>query len=183
MLRRRVFVLTVSVDASSRPRPNRAHPQKNNVSRKETRKQDREEKKRRKARHFSAAANPKRAVTPPHSELPSPKRRRVTETSRSQFPELTPGTHISETSSGLVSKNPKIVVHKATSKRPQDHPDASTLPRSRQEIEEDRHIALLEAKLNAGKTSRKRTSYIKDIDKDGLGGEGTLLTSPSALSN
>jgi hypothetical protein len=126
MLGRRVFVLTVSVDTSSKPRRNRAHPQKKNVSRKETRKQDREERKRRKAQHFSAAANPKRAVTPPHPhpESPPPKRRRVAETSRSQLPELIPGKRLSETSSGLVSKKPKnVVIHKATSKRPQDHPD------------------------------------------------------------
>lgn len=166
--------LTGSVDASSRPRRDRVHPQKNNASRKETRKQDREEKKRRKAQHFSTVANPKRAATPPHPESPPPKRRRVAETSRSQLPELIPGKRLSGTSSGLVSKKPKdAVLHKVAFNRPQDHPDASTLPRSRQEIEEDRYMALLEAKLNSGKTSRKSASYIKDIDKDGLGGEGS----------
>jgi nucleolar MIF4G domain-containing protein 1 len=172
VLGHRGFVLTVSVDTVSRPRRDRAHPQKNNGSRKETRKQDREEKKRRKAQYFSTVANPKRAATPPHPESPPPppKRRRVAETSRSQPPEPIPGKRLSETSSGSVSRKPKVAVLNKTSKRPRDHPDASTLPRSRQDDEEDRYIALLEAKLS-GKTSRKGTGYIRDIDKDGLGGE------------
>lgn len=155
-------------DTVSRPRRDRAHPQKNNAGRKETRKQDRGEKKRRKAQYFSTVANPKHVATAPHPESPPLKRRRVAETSRSQLPELTPGKRLSENSSGLLSKKPKdSVLNKAASKRPRDYPGASTLPRSRQEVEEDRYIALLEAKLS-GKTSRKGTGYIRDIDKDGL---------------
>ncbi|KAI9461662.1 hypothetical protein BJY52DRAFT_1357376 [Lactarius psammicola] len=157
-------------DTISRPRQSRAHPQKTNVSRRETRKQDREEKKRRKAQYFSSTVTHPERVATPHPESPPPKRRRVAETSRSQLPGPNLGKRLSETSSGLVSKKPKDpVLHKAASNRPQDHPDASTLPRSRQEVEEDRYIALLEAKLNSGKTSGKRTGYIKDIDEDGLG--------------
>ncbi len=192
MLVRRGFVcLTIPVDSNtiSRPRRSRARPQKNNVSRKETRKQDREEKKRRKAQYFSSTStHPERVTTPPRLESPPPKRRRVAETSRSQPPGPNLGKRLSETSSGLVSKKPKdrdSVLHKAASNRPQDHPHASTLPRSRQEAEEDRYIALLEAKLNSGKTSRKRTGYIKDIDEDGLGGEGpcSLCLQPCQTDN
>lgn len=156
-------------DTIPRPRQSRAHPQKHNVGRKETRRQDREEKKRRRAQHFSSESTvtqPKRVATPPHPESPPPKRRRVAETSRSQLPGP---NHGSANSSGLASKKPKdAALHKAASHRPWDHPDASTTPHSRQEVEEDRYIALLEAKLNPGKTSSKRPSYIKDIDKDGL---------------
>jgi nucleolar MIF4G domain-containing protein 1 len=172
VLGQRGFALTEFVDTVSRPRRDRAHPQKNNAGRKETRKQDRGEKKRRKAQYFSTVANPKHVATAPHPESPPLKRRRVAETSRSQLPELTPGKRLSENSSGLLSKKPKdSVLNKAASKRPRDYPGASTLPRSRQEVEEDRYIALLEAKLS-GKTSRKGTGYIRDIDKDGLSGEG-----------
>ena len=174
VLGRREFVcLTVRLDMVARPRRGRAHAQKNNVSRKETRKQDREEKKRRKAQYFSSTVtHAVHAGTPPHPESPPPKRRRIEETSRSQPPGPNAGKGLSETSSGLVAKKLKdAVLHKTVTKRPQDHLDASTLPRSQQEVEEDRYIALLEARLDSGRTSRKRTGYIKDIDKDGLGGE------------
>ncbi|KAH9068370.1 hypothetical protein EDB83DRAFT_2376106 [Lactarius deliciosus] len=159
-------------DTVSRHRRSRAHPQKNNVSRRETRKQDREEKKRRKAQYFSSTAtHQERAATSPHPESPPHKRRRVEETSRSQLPVPNLGDRPSETSSGLVSKKPTkgVSLHKVASNRSRDHPDASTLPRSQQESDEDRYIALLEARLNSGKTSRKRTGYIKEIDEDGLG--------------
>ncbi|KAI9440011.1 hypothetical protein H4582DRAFT_2111151 [Lactarius indigo] len=145
------------------PRRSRAHPQKNN---------NREEKKRRKAQYFSSTVtHPERVATPPHPESPPPKRRRVAETSRPQLPKPNLGGRLSETSSGSVSKKPAkdASLHIAASNRPRDRPNASTLPRSQQEVEEDRYIALLEAKLNSGKTSRKRTGYIKDIDEDGLG--------------
>ncbi|KAH9002936.1 hypothetical protein EDB86DRAFT_2894059 [Lactarius hatsudake] len=161
-------------DTVSRHRRSRAHPQKNNASRRETRKQDREEKKRRKAQYFSSTTtHPERATSPSshHPESPPHKRRRVAETSRSQLPVPNLGDRPSEKSSGLVSKKPTkgVSLHKAASERPRDHPDASTLPRSQQETDEDRYIALLEARLNSGKTSRKRTGYIKEIDEDGLG--------------
>ncbi|KAH9015184.1 hypothetical protein EDB84DRAFT_1634669 [Lactarius hengduanensis] len=177
-------------DTVSRHRRSRAHPQKNNASRRETRKQDREEKKRRKAQYFSSTAtHPERVATSPHPESPPHKRRRVAETSRSQLPVPNPGDRLSETSSGLVSKKPTkgVSLHKAASNRPRDHPDASTLPRSQQEAEEDRYIALLEARLNSGKTSRQRTGYIKDIDEDGLGDLlddlDAITTHPDQFSN
>ncbi|KAH9178229.1 hypothetical protein EDB89DRAFT_2111852 [Lactarius sanguifluus] len=177
-------------DTVSRHRRSRAHPQKNNASRRETRKQDREEKKRRKAQYFSSTAtHPEPVATSPHPESPPHKRRRVAETSRSQLPVPNLGDRLSETSSGLVSKKPTkgVSLHKAASNRPRDHPDASTLPRSQQEAEEDRYIALLEARLSSGKTSRKRTGYIKDIDEDGLGdllGDlDAITTHPDQFSN
>ncbi len=82
-----------------------------------------------------------------------------------------------------MSKKPDDGGYGAASNRPRDHLHVSTLPRSWQEAEEDRYIALLEAKLNSGKGSRKRTSYIKDIDKDGLGGERPLLISSITFSD
>jgi nucleolar MIF4G domain-containing protein 1 len=43
------------------------------------------------------------------------------------------------------------------------------LPRSQQEEEEDRYIALLEKKLTSGKRSKNEPGYLKDIMDDGLG--------------
>jgi hypothetical protein len=45
------------------------------------------------------------------------------------------------------------------------------LPRSQQEEDEDRYIALLEQKLTSGKRSTNGPGYLKDIVDDGLGGE------------
>jgi len=45
-----------------------------------------------------------------------------------------------------------------------------TLPRSQQEEDEDRYIALLEEKLTSGKRSKNGPGYLKDIMDDGLGG-------------
>jgi hypothetical protein len=45
------------------------------------------------------------------------------------------------------------------------------LPRSRQDEDEDRYIALLETKLTSGKKSKNGAGYVKDFENDGLGGE------------
>jgi hypothetical protein len=45
------------------------------------------------------------------------------------------------------------------------------LPRSQQEEEEDRYIALLEENLTSGKRSKKGSGYLREIEGDGLGGE------------
>ncbi len=44
------------------------------------------------------------------------------------------------------------------------------LPRSQQEEDEDRYIALLEKKLTSGKRSKNGPDYLRDIMDDGLGG-------------
>ena len=50
-----------------------------------------------------------------------------------------------------------------------------TLPRSRQDEDEDRYIALLETKLTSGKKSKNGAGYVKDIENDGLGGECSFV--------
>jgi hypothetical protein len=53
------------------------------------------------------------------------------------------------------------------SSRSVTHP---TLPRSQQDEDEDKYIALLEKKLTSGKKSKNGPGYLKDIMDDGLDG-------------
>jgi hypothetical protein len=75
-------------------------------------------------------------------------------------------------SSALESRDSRLV---ASTRTPSSrHPNRFTLPplpRSQQEEDEDRYIALLEAKLTSGKVSKSGGGYLKDFENDGLGGE------------
>jgi hypothetical protein len=63
------------------------------------------------------------------------------------------------------------VVASSSSRDPSSRLVRYHFPRSRQEEDEDRYIALLEAKLTSGKKSKSGVGYLKDIEGDGLGGE------------
>jgi nucleolar MIF4G domain-containing protein 1 len=121
------------------------------VSRKDARKQDREEKKRRKAKHFSSLVTDAKRVAPsPRLPSPPPKRTKVTELPRPQSSSsLRPG-----------KTPPKL----------RARPDSPTLPRSQRDEDEDRYIAFLEEKLGSRKGPKKGAGYAKEIENDGLGG-------------
>ena len=73
-------------------------------------------------------------------------------------------------SSALKPKDARVVASSST-KNPSSRLVGYNFPRSWQEEDEDRYIALLEAKLTSGKESKNGVGYLKDIEDDGLGGE------------
>jgi nucleolar MIF4G domain-containing protein 1 len=144
------------------------------VSRKEARKQDREGKKRRKAEYFSSTTNnSKRVATSPHPESRPPKKKTVVEPPRPQSPDLKSQKDLSPRhgSSVLKPKGANVVASSSSTKNSPSRLVGYNFPRSRQEEEEDRYIALLEAKLTSGKKLKDGVGYLKDIEDDGLGGE------------
>lgn len=75
-------------------------------------------------------------------------------------------------SSALESRDSRLVTSTRTpSSRHSNRFTLPPLPRSQQEEDEDRYIALLEAKLTSGKKLKNGDGYLKDIENDGLGGE------------
>jgi nucleolar MIF4G domain-containing protein 1 len=167
-----VFGSILWLDTISRSRHGRSNLHRPKVSRKEARKQDREEKKRRKAEYFSSlATNAKRVAHSPHPESPAPKRTKVTEPPWSQVSETKPRKFLPKPPSGLVEKKNKFSVPSGiASTRLVTRSGSPTLPRSQKDEDENRYIAFLEAKLNSGNTSKKGAGFIKEIDNDGLGG-------------
>ena len=163
------ILLNITSDANSTSRRGRSSLHRPKVGRKEARKQGREEKKRRKAEYFSSISiNPKRLATSPHSESPPPKKRTMARPPRPQSSGLQSEKILSENSSRPTSKNTKAVASSSTHRVARS--TLPTLPRSQQEEEEDRYIALLEEKLTSGKRSKNGPGYLKDIVNDGLGG-------------
>ncbi|KAH9959573.1 hypothetical protein BC827DRAFT_489980 [Russula dissimulans] len=149
-----------STPTSSRGRGRLRRPK---LSRKEDRKQAREEKRQRKAEYFSSSgANSKRVAASPHPDSPPPKKTVMAEPLGSR----------SLDRESKAKKNPS----KLRSTVP-------ILPRSFQEEDEGRYIALLESKLSSGKRSKNGAGYFKDIENDGLGdllgGLDTITTSHS----
>jgi nucleolar MIF4G domain-containing protein 1 len=164
------ILLNITLDANSTFRRGRSSLHRPKVGRKEARKQSREEKKRRKAEHFSSTGiNTKRLATPPHSESPPPKKRAVARPPQPQNSGPQSEKITSEHSSRPTSKNKKAVASSSTPRV--IHSTLPTLPRGQHEEEEDRYIALLEEKLTSGKRSKNGPGYLKDIVNDGLGGE------------
>ena len=121
------------------------------VSRKVARKQDRDEKKRRKAIYFSSLVTDAKRVAPsPRLQSPPPKRTKVTGLPLPQSPSsLRPG-----------KIPPKLGARS----------DSPTRPRSQRDEDEDRYIAFLEEKLGSRKGPKKSAGYAKEIENDGLGG-------------
>jgi hypothetical protein len=164
------ILLNITLDATPTSRHSRSSLHKPKMSRKEARKQNREGKKRRKAEYFtSTGTSSKRLATSPHPDSPPPKKRTVAGQPWPQSSGRQSEKGLSEKSSRLTSKKTRAVTSSGTpSSRSVTHP---TLPRSQQEEEEDRYIALLEKKLTSGKRSKNEPGYLKDIMDDGLGGE------------
>jgi nucleolar MIF4G domain-containing protein 1 len=171
------FDALVWLDTISRTRRGRSNPHRPKVSRKETRKQNREEKKRRKAEYFSSVAiNAKRVALSPHPESPPHKRTKVAELPRPQVSDVKPGRTLSKPPSGVAGKiNKSAALSGIASTWPITRSDSPTLPRSRRDEDDERYIAFLEAKLNSGNGSKKGAGYAKEIDNDGLGGEQLYL--------
>ncbi|KAF8501675.1 hypothetical protein F5888DRAFT_1259735 [Russula emetica] len=161
--------LNETSDATPTSRHSRSSLHKPKISRKEARKQSREGKKRRKAEYFSSTdTSSKRLATSPHPDSPPPKKRTVAGQPWPQSSGRQSEKGLSESSSRLTSKKTRAVTlaSRTPSSRSVTHP---TLPRSQQEVDEDRYIALLEKKLASGKRSKNEPGYLKDIMDDGLG--------------
>lgn len=162
-------LLNITLDATPTSRHSRSSLHKPKIGRKEARKQSREGKKRRKAEYFSSTGtSSKRIATSPHPDLPPPKKKTVAGQPRLQSSAPQSKDGLSENAPRLASKKTRA----ATSSRIPSflsvtHP---TLPRSQQEEDEDKYIALLEKKLISGKKSKNGLGYLKDIKDDGLGG-------------
>lgn len=163
------LVITLDVIPTSRSGRNYLHRPK--VNRKETRKLDREVKKRRKAEYFSSSTNSKR-IAIPHPESPPPKRTTVAESLRPRSSEVQLRKRLSRRPSELASKDARAIVSsRISSSHVVKRPTLPRLPRTREEEDEDRYIALLEAKLTSGKRSKSGAGYFGGIENDGLGGE------------
>jgi nucleolar MIF4G domain-containing protein 1 len=157
------------LDATPTSRHGRGSLHKPKISRKEARKQSREGKKQRKAEYFSSTGgtSSKRLATSPspHPDSPPLKKRTIAGQPWLQSSGLQSEKGLPENSSRLTSKETRAVT---SSRTPSSRP--VTLPRSQQEEDEDRYIALLENKLTSGKRSKNGPGYLKDIMDDGLGG-------------
>jgi len=165
---------TITLGTIPTLRHGRSSLRKPKVSRKEARKQDREGKKRRKAEYFSSTTNNlKRVATSPHPESHPPKKKTVAKPPRPQSSDLPSTKNRSPGRSSSASKpnDARVVASSSSTRKPSSRLVGYNLPRSRQEEEEDRYIALLEAKLNSGKNSKNGVGYLKDIEDDGLSGE------------
>jgi nucleolar MIF4G domain-containing protein 1 len=166
------ILLNIALDATPTSRHSRSSLHKPKTSRKEARKQSREGKKRRKAEYFSSTGTgSKRLATSPHPDSPPPPKKRSVAARQPwlQSAERQSEKGLSENSSRLTSKKPTRAV--TSSRTPSSRSvTLPTLPRSQQEEDEDRYIALLETKLTSGKRSKNGPGYLKDIMDDGLGG-------------
>ena len=165
------ILLNITLDATPTLRHSRSSLHKPKISRKEARKQSREGKKRRKAEYFSSTGtSSKRLATSPHPESPPPKKRTVAGQPRLQNSERQSEDGLSENSSRPTSKKTRAALSSRTPTSRSVTHHTLALPRSRQEEDEDRYIALLEKKLTSGKSSKNGPGYLRDIMDDGLGG-------------
>jgi nucleolar MIF4G domain-containing protein 1 len=145
-----MYFSNITLDSTPTSSRGRGRLRRPKLSRKEDRKQAREEKRQRKAEYFSSSgANSKRVAASPHPDSPPPKKTVMAEPLGSR----------SLDRESKAKKNPS----KLRSTVP-------ILPRSFQEEDEGRYIALLESKLSSGKRSKNGAGYFKDIENDGLGG-------------
>lgn len=168
--------INASEQSSHRHKNGRSH-----ALRKDARKQERTDRKKRKADHFiHSAHSAKRKTEEEHVNSPRRKRMKISEESVSRPPALQPHSVVTtqvlpchrpeelHTTTESVPKQKlkttalERLVNKSTVKH---RKLASTGPRNREEEEEDAYIAYLESKLGyAGGGSRR-----KDDDMDGLG--------------
>lgn len=120
---------------------------KSGLSRKDVRKQDRNQRKQRKAQFF---AGTKRLVDDEHEEAPKPKKLKL------DLPKTTPAANTKIPSNDQrKAKKPSALERLASGSR---------LPSSQRETEDDRYIAYLESKLGYGKGKKMAD------EEDGLGG-------------
>jgi nucleolar MIF4G domain-containing protein 1 len=166
------ILLNITLDATLTSRHSRSSLRKPKISRKEARKQSREGKKQRKAEYFSSTGtSSKRLAASPHPDSPPLKKKTVVggQPWPLQSSEQQSEKGLSENSSRPTSKKTTRAV--ASSRTPSSRSVTHlTLPRSQQEEDEDRYIALLENKLTSGMRSKSGPGYLKDIVDDGLGG-------------
>lgn len=147
------------------------------LSRKDTRKQERLDRKKRRADHFSTrAVAVKRKTEEEHVDVPDSKRRKTVhfadevknssplethKTRPRRPPERSDSRTLTETESKLTAL--EKLVSKSTRKAPKV---ASRIPRTREEAEEDAYIAYLEAKLGYSNEAKRK----KGDEADGLDG-------------
>ncbi|KAI0091308.1 hypothetical protein BDY19DRAFT_991875 [Irpex rosettiformis] len=157
------------------------------LSRKDARKQDREQKKQRKAEFFSSshAYNPKRPAEDEHVDSPRRKRVKVSEvtesTKHAERKHVKRKTLDTKSSRQEHTERPQDAVkqiggkletpleklsRKTSSGRTANAP--SVLPRSQQEQQEDAYIAYLESKLGWSKSGSRTSKYGKGLGEDGL---------------
>ena len=143
------------------------------VSRRDTRKQERLDRKKRRADHFSTRAVAiavKRGTGGEHVDVPAVKRRKTVhfaDQGKGSIPrQKTRPPELSDAHTSTKSKS-KTALERLVSRSTREAPKvASRIPRTREETEEDAYIAYLEAKLGYSKGTKRRTG---DED-DGLGG-------------
>jgi nucleolar MIF4G domain-containing protein 1 len=179
--------LTIQAEQSSHRHKGHSHS-----SRKDARKQERMDRKKRKADHFSQTTHSvKRKTEQEHVESPQRKRVKISQESGSRLPASkshhAATTTTTTTTTKALSRKPdeprtaesvpkqkrgttalERLVNKSAAKPRKEV--ASKGPRAREEEEEDAYIAYLESKLGySGGNSRR-----KDDDMDGLGGAPSL---------
>lgn len=153
-MRQKVRFNDISRRLLSRP-PGNQHPGQRRrgrqLSRKESRKQERVENKQKRAQYFAQASAPapaKRPAPTQHQESPKHKKPKL---------EQPPPAPVQASSSKPKSVEKKIVKSKKTLVAP---------PKSQKEIEDDKYIAYLEAKLGYASGKGKK----KQSEDDGLDG-------------
>ncbi|KAF9243388.1 hypothetical protein BU15DRAFT_86369 [Melanogaster broomeanus] len=139
--------------------------------RKDARKEDRLDRKKRKAEHFSTkAASTKRQIEEEHVDLPKAKRRKSVHFAEDIAPARIANSHGSISHSVKKSKQKPTALEKLASNSTsrKSHKTASGIPRTREEQEEDAYIAYLEAKLGYSKSGGKRKKEDEDDGMDDL---------------
>ena len=170
-------VVTIHAEQSShRHKGGHSH-----LSRKDARKQERIDRKQRKADHYSHAAHPvKRKTEEEHVDSPQRKRVKISQESVSHPPASKSVTKVlsrhrtqeSHTTESVPKQKLKTTALERLVNKSSGKPRniASKDPRTREEEDEDAYITYLESKLGyAGGGSRR-----KDDDMDGLGGALSL---------
>ena len=164
-------VCTIQPSASSRrlldgQENNHRHKGKNHLSRKDARKQERLDRKKRRADHFSAIVG-KHEIEEEHVDVPDSKRRKTV-----HFQDQVKSTPVknirpAESREPIKSKPRPTALEKLASQCTRKTPKAaSRTPRTREEAEEDAYITYLEARLGYSKGSKRN----QGDEADGLGG-------------
>lgn len=149
---------------SRRNKSKNGHP-----ARKDTRKQERLDRKKRRAVHFSTTpVAVKRKTEEEHVDVPDSKRKKTVRFADSSPPlKESHQEQVSDARKSTKSKSKHTALEKLASQSTRTAPNiVSRIPRTREEAEEDAYIAYLEAKLGYAKESKRR----KGEEADGLDG-------------
>ena len=142
------------------------------LSRKDARKQERLDRKKRRADHFSTAG--KRKPEEEHVDVPDSKRRKTDHVKGSTSPQKTRHDSLarSDACKPTTSKSKPTPLEKLASQSTREAPKvAPRITRTREEAEEDAYIAYLETRLGYSNGSRRSNGD----EADGLGGGSMYL--------